>query len=67
MAETELKRCPFCGAKVSMTYNSAENVYRIWHSSISSCAIEEPIEIDGVFAKSLAEAAKVWNRRVEPE
>jgi hypothetical protein len=27
--------------------------------------LEEPIKINGAFVKSLAEAAKVWNRRIE--
>lgn len=63
-SEIKLKPCPFCGAKVSMTYNSAENTFRIWHIGIS-CAVKEPIEIDGVFVKSLAEAAETWNRRAE--
>lgn len=63
MAE-ELKPCPFCGAKVSMTYNSAENAFCIWHER-TACLLEEPIKINGAFVKSLAEAAKAWNRRVE--
>lgn len=59
----ELKPCPFCGAKVSMTYNSAENAYSIWHER-TACMLEEPIKINGAFVKSLTEAAKAWNRRI---
>ena len=60
----KLKPCPFCGAKVSMTYNSAEEAFCVWHKG-DSCALAEPIKIDGEFVKSLAEAAEAWNRRVE--
>lgn len=63
-SEIELKPCPFCGAKVSMTYNSADNTFNFWHIG-TSCALAEPIKIDGEFVKSLAEAAEAWNRRVE--
>ena len=64
ISEIALKPCPFCGGKVSMTYHSAESAFCIWHIGVS-CAVREPIEIDGVFVKSLAEAAEAWNRRVE--
>ena len=59
-----LKPCPFCGGKVSVTYNSAENVFCFWHKA-ESCALEEPIKIDGIFVKSLAEAIEAWNKRYE--
>lgn len=62
----ELKACPFCGAKVSMTYNSVESAFCIWHIG-DSCTLAEPIKIDGIFVKSLAEAAEAWNRRVSNE
>lgn len=61
--EEKLKPCPFCCGKVSITYNSAENVFRVWHSGSTVCEIQEPIEISGEFAKSLEDAANVWNRR----
>ena len=59
----KLKPCPFCGAKVSLTYHSADNTFNFWHNGINGCAAKEPIEFDGYFVKSLAEAAEAWNRR----
>ena len=60
----ELKPCPFCGSKVTMTYSSWDNMYHIYHRyDVILCAIKEPIDIDGYFVKSLSEAADAWNRR----
>lgn len=59
-----LKPCPFCGGKVSVTYNSAERAFCFWHETVS-CVIEEPFKIDRAFAGNLEEAAEVWNRRNE--
>lgn len=60
----ELRRCPFCGSAVDMTYTSYDNMYHIYHrSNVIMCAIKEPIDIDGYFVKSLSEAADAWNRR----
>ena len=64
ISEIVPKPCPFCGSKVSMTYHSAENSFCIWHIGVL-CAVREPIKIGGEFVKSRAEAAEVWNRRVE--
>ena len=63
-SEIKLKPCPFCGSKVSMTYNSADNTFNFWHKG-TSCVLVEPIRIDGMFVKSLAEAAEAWNRRAK--
>lgn len=63
----ELKSCPFCGAKMLMTYNSGDNVYNFWHGDITDCPIDEPIKITGHYAKSLTEAAVAWNRRAADE
>lgn len=62
----KLKPCPFCGLGVRMTYSSWDNMYHIWHQGdLVQCAIKEPIDIDGYFAKSLKDASRVWNRRVD--
>ena len=63
-SETKLKPCPFCGVKVSMTYNAADNTFNFWHIG-TSCALVEPIRIDGDLVKNIAEAVEAWNRRVE--
>jgi len=59
----ELKPCPFCGVKVSLTYHSADNTFNFWHKGVNSCAAKDPIKFDGDMVKSLAEAAEAWNRR----
>ena len=64
ISEIALKPCPFCGGKVSMTYNTGESAFCIWHDG-AECVLEEPFKIDVACAKSFAEAAKAWNRRVE--
>ena len=58
----QLKPCPFCGSKVTMTYNSYSNTFNVYHDR-EACALYEPILIDGYLVKSLSEAAKAWNRR----
>ncbi len=64
----ELRRCPFCGSEVTMTYTSYDNMYHIYHRyDVVMCAIKEPIDIDGYFVKSLSEAADAWNRRAEED
>ena len=62
----ELRRCPFCGGKVTMTYSSYDNMYHVYHRGmpiIWRCALKEPIDIEGEFVRSLSEAADAWNRR----
>lgn len=58
-----LKPCPFCGTPVTMTYNSWDNAFKIYHTGNDdpNCCIIEPIMLEAV---SLADAAKAWNRRV---
>lgn len=56
-----LKPCPFCGGKVSITYNSGENAYAVWHTK-EPCFIE-PLWISGDDARTLNEAYAFWNRR----
>ena len=56
-----LKPCPFCGGKVSITYNSGENAFAVWHTK-EPCFIE-PLWISGDDAKTLNEAYAFWNRR----
>lgn len=53
-----LKPCPFCGHPVQMVYNSRDNAFKIFHK----CCVIDPIMIKG---KSLADAAKAWNRRAD--
>ena len=61
----ELKHCPFCGGKVSLTYSSHDNMFNFWHSENGpiTCFAAEPIQFDGYWVKSLKEAAEAWNRR----
>ena len=63
----ELKPCPFCGKPVQMFYNSMDNVFKIYHKNGDDemdCCVIEPIMFDAV---SLAEAAKMWNRRLDDD
>ena len=62
MGNSNLKPCPFCGDTVSITYNSFDNVFNVWHDN-DKCAFLEPAHIDGEKAKSLTEAYKIWNTR----
>ena len=59
----KLKPCPFCGKPVCMIYNSLDNAFKFYHKNgmddLNCCAIE-PIMLKG---HSLADAAKLWNRR----
>lgn len=61
-----LKPCPFCGAPVTMSYNSRDRAFKIYHSANDNpyCYIIGPIMLDAV---SLADAAKAWNRRAAYE
>ena len=59
-----LKPCPFCGDTVSMTYNSFDNAYVVWHDH-SKCYFIEPSYIDGSKAKSIQEAYDIWNTRIQ--
>lgn len=63
MENRELKPCPFCGRKVSMTYCGADNTYNVYHKG-EACAMFEPMLIDGYLCKSYEDAAEAWNRRV---
>lgn len=59
----KLKPCPFCGGRVSITYNSGVNAFAVWHTK-APCFIE-PFWISGDDAKTLNEAYAFWNRRAE--
>lgn len=60
----KLKPCPFCGRDVALRYNSSTNTFDFWHKyGLSSCAVLEPIELDGEKIKSLKEAVSAWNMR----
>lgn len=58
----DLKPCPWCGAKVNMTYNSLAQKFHVYHSGYVECPFDD-ITIDQFYAGSLAEAREVWNRR----
>lgn len=60
----ELKPCPFCGGNVSITYNTGDSAFCIWHNG-AVCTLQEPFKIDVACANNFAEATKVWNRRIE--
>lgn len=63
----ELKPCPFCGGKVTMTYGSFSKTFNIWHKN-RKCEFAEPIQIDADdVVDSLSKATEVWNRRVKDE
>jgi hypothetical protein len=61
----KLKPCPFCGSEVTLTYSSHDNMFHFYHKGdlAPQCGAKEPIDFDGYFVKSLAEAAEAWNRR----
>ena len=59
----KLKPCPFCGGRVSITYNSREKEFAVWHTK-ARCFVE-PLWISGDDAKTLNEAYAFWNRRAE--
>lgn len=48
-----------------MVYNSRDNAFKIFHKNVVAemcCCVIDPIMIKG---KSLADAAKAWNRRAD--
>ena len=61
----DLLPCPFCGGQVSITYNSADNMFSVWHKR-DGCKFIEPMYIDGEHAKSLSDARSIWNKRSVP-
>ena len=61
ISNSKLKPCPFCGDSVNIMYNSALNVFHVYHD-YEECAFNE-FEIDGYYAKSLKEAYDIWNTR----
>jgi len=56
---TDLKRCPFCGAKAVMNYKQALNTW-IVECSNSSCPASYMIGMD---YDTEAEAIEAWNWR----
>ncbi len=58
----KLSRCPFCGDKMKLSYSSFGHEYRIWHKH-ENCLLEDPFIIPEANAKSMEEAAEIWNRR----
>lgn len=60
-SNSQLKPCPFCGDTVNIMYNSASNVFHVYHDN-EECKFNE-FEIDGYYAKSLSDAYKIWNTR----
>lgn len=58
----EIKPCPFCGSKMSVTYNSLGS-FNFWHKEPVVCLCAEPFQISIDNAKTLDEAIEFWNRR----
>lgn len=61
----EIKPCPFCGSKMSVTYNSL-GTYNFWHiESVEhiACLCNEPFQISTDNAKTINEAIEIWNTR----
>ena len=58
----QLKKCPFCGQEVNMRYSSGKHAFLFWHKGLRNCAFYD-FEISDQTAKSLSEAAELWNRR----
>lgn len=63
----ELKPCPFCGGKVYICYRSWTKRYVVCHSATNKilCPMLIMEMNDDIGLKSLADAGKAWNRRVE--
>ena len=59
---SDLRSCPFCGDEVTISYQSENNVFAVWHKN-KSCEFLEPLYIDGKYAKSLLDAQRIWNRQ----
>lgn len=64
MIEQRLKPCPWCKSEVSITYNSMEKAFAVWHKDVM-CALREPIWIETDNIKCLADAYKFWNNESE--
>ena len=70
MADYNLKPYTFCGAPVTLYYDSQDDTFRIFHTfkiypsanDNFNCCIAGSIMLDAV---SPADAAKVWNRRAD--
>lgn len=58
----KLKPCPWCNGTVSLTYNSMENAFAIWHDG-DTCKFKEPFWISADEVKSIKEAYEAWNSR----
>ena len=59
-----LKPCPFCGSKMSITYNSLGKEYNFWHEGTNEkCTAREPFfsMTGGTIIESIADAVRVWN------
>lgn len=55
-----LEHCPWCGGEVSITYNSFDKAFAVWHKG-KPCKFIEPLWIEGEDIKSLADAYRFWN------
>lgn len=61
----KLKRCPFCGGEVNLSYSSKGN-FHFRHREYGKCMFDEfvcPVRVVG--PGCLAEAAEAWNRRAD--
>lgn len=62
----KLKKCPFCGKEVFLGYSSARHAFRFLHMGLRNCPFYV-FEISDECAKTLNEAAELWNRRTKDE
>lgn len=63
-----LKKCPFCDGNVYLGYRSQQKTFIIWHHIFEDESQKCPFfdfKISTKYARTLAEAADIWNRRAD--
>lgn len=58
-----LKPCPFCGKEVTLISSSRSEQFVFNHKGLRNCPFYR-FEIPWETAKSISEAAELWNRRI---
>lgn len=61
-----LKPCPFCGREMTLISSSATKLFTFSHKGLRNCPFYK-FEISWETAKSISEAAELWNRRENNE